>query len=67
MIDLDSAQIIKENDEPKFAVLNYKVFQELKEIVEDYLDHLHAESILKNTTENDWVDFEHVKKELRIK
>lgn len=66
MIDFDEVQIIKENDKPKFAVLNYNDFQKIKEIVEDYLDHIHATNVLKNTKSNEWYDLEDVKKELNI-
>ncbi|HEX9975169.1 MAG TPA: hypothetical protein VGD14_24160 [bacterium] len=66
MISLDSVQIIKEKEEPKFAVIDYKLFLELKEIIEDFLDHLHAESVLQNTDKDDWIDIHDVKKELGI-
>ncbi|MBN1782568.1 type II toxin-antitoxin system Phd/YefM family antitoxin [bacterium] len=67
MKDLDSVQIIKENNKPKFAVLDYHLFEEVKEIVEDYLDHCHAESVIEKTSEKDWVGLDQVKKELNIK
>jgi len=67
MKDLDSVQIIKENNKPKFAVLDYPLFEEVKEIVEDYLDHLHAESVLEKTSEKDWLGMDQIKKELKIK
>ena len=66
MKNLDSVQIIRENNKPKFAVLDYRLFEEVKEIVEDYLDHLHAESVLEKTSDKDWVGFEQVKKELNV-
>ena len=66
MKSLDSVQIIKENNKPKFAVLDYQLFQQIKEIIEDYLDHLHAESVLQKTNQNDWLDLEDLKKELGI-
>lgn len=66
MINFESVQIIKDNNEPKFAVLDYKLYQELREIVEDFLDHQHAESVLKEIGSGDWVDFSDVKKELDI-
>jgi len=67
MLNLDSVQIIKENEKPKFAVLDYNIYLELKEIIEDFLDHIHAESVIENTNKNDWVDFQDVKKELGIR
>ena len=48
------------------AVLDYKLYQELRKLIEDFLDHQHAESVLKKTDSNDWVDFADVKKELGI-
>ena len=66
MISLDSVQIIKEKEKPKFAVIDYKLFLELKEIIEDFLDHLHAEAVLENTDKDDWIDIHTVKKELGI-
>ena len=65
MKDLNSVQIIKENNIPKFAVLEYPLFEEVKEIVEDYLDHLHAEDVLKKTSDEEWMSLEEVKKELK--
>ena len=67
MKNLESVQIIKEKNKPKFAVLEYDLFEELKEIVEDYIDHLHAESVLKNTSDKDWIGLDQVKNDLNIK
>ena len=66
MKNLDSVQIIKENNKPKFAVLDYNLFRQVKEIIEDYLDHLHAESVLQKTDHDDWIDVQVLKKELGI-
>jgi len=67
MKNLESVQIIKDKNKPKYAVLEYDLFEEIKEIVEDYLDHLHADSVLKDTSDKDWIDLDKVKNELNIK
>ena len=66
MQNFDSVQIIKENNKPKFAVLDYQLFEEVKEIVEDYLDHLHIESVLDKTNDEDWVTLDDAKKKLKL-
>lgn len=67
MKDLDEVQIIKKNNKPQFAVLDYGLFERMKEILEDYMDHLHSESVLKRTKKDDWVDLSSLKQQLGIK
>lgn len=67
MKEFDAVQIIKKKNKPQFAVLEYGLFERMKEIVEDHLDHLHAESVLKNTKENEWIDLKTLKSQLGIK
>ena len=67
MLNLESVQIIKDKEKPKFAVLDYELYLQLQEIVEDFLDHLHAESVLKKTGKDEWFDLQDVKNELGIK
>lgn len=53
---LDNVQIIKENNEAKFAVIPYEEFEELKDLLSnpeklaDYLDYLHMQQVKAQDT-----------------
>jgi len=48
---LETVQIIKEKNKPKFAILAYQEFLEIKELLsnehklEDFLDYLHIQNV----------------------
>jgi len=65
-IDSEGGQIIKESDRPKFTVMASELFESPKEILQDYLDHLHAQSVIEKTSADDWLDSETVKKAFEI-
>ena len=54
---LETAQIIRDKDEKKFAVISYDEFLRLKELLsnekslEDYLDYLHIQNVKKSSKE----------------
>ena len=54
---LDQVQVIKENDQAKFAVIPFNDYLLLKEILSsetklaDYLDYLHVQNIKSQTPE----------------
>ena len=67
---LENVQIIKENSIPKFAVLDYKEYIEIKELlsdeekIQDYLDYLHIQNVKKMRKQTYSLD--EVKNELKI-
>jgi hypothetical protein len=52
---LETAQIIRDKDEKKFAVISYDEFLSLKELLSDekrlenYLDYLHIQNVKKRS------------------
>ena len=64
------AQIIKEDDQPKFAVISYKDYASLEELlrgfdsVEDLTDFLYLQKVKREN--KDWVSHEEMKKELGL-
>lgn len=64
------AQILKEDNQPKFAVISYKDYASLEELlrgfdsVEDLTDFLYLQKVKRENTE--WVSHEEMKKELGI-
>ena len=54
---LETAQIIHDKDEKKFAVISYDEFLRLKELLadeaklENYLDYLHIQNVKKSSKE----------------
>lgn len=64
----EQIQIIKENDTPKFAVIDYSEFQNIRELLldeeklEDYLDYLHMQNVKSESKE--MLTFDDVKKQL---
>jgi hypothetical protein len=52
---LETAQIISDKDEKKFAVISYDEFLRLKELLadeaklEDYLDYLHIQNVKRQS------------------
>jgi hypothetical protein len=50
---LDNYQIIKENGEDRFAVIDYSEFKQIKELIssteklQDYLDYIHIKELKK--------------------
>ena len=52
---LETAQIIRDKDEKKFAVISYDEFLHLKELLSDekrlenYLDYLHVQNVKKQS------------------
>jgi len=52
---LETAQIIRDKDEKKFAVISYDEFLSLKELLadeaklEDYLDYLHIQNVKRQS------------------
>ncbi|MEI7581810.1 prevent-host-death family protein [Runella sp.] len=64
------AQIIKEDDQPKFAVISYKDYASLEELlrgfdsVEDLTDFLYLQKVKRENKE--WVSHEEMKKELGL-
>ena len=48
---LENVQIIKENDKPRFAVLDFSEFNKIRDLLsnesqlEDYLDYLHMQNV----------------------
>jgi hypothetical protein len=65
---LDNVQIIRENNEAKFAVIDFKEYQSVKELLsdeeklEDYLDYLHIQKAKAETQK--MYSLEEVRKEL---
>ena len=65
---LETAQIIRDKDEKKFAVISYDEFLRLKDLLadeaklENYLDYLHIQNVKKQSKEN--FSLEEVKAEL---
>ena len=64
------AQILKEDNQPKFAVISYKDYASLEELlrgfdsVEDLTDFLYLQKVKKENSE--WVSHEEMKKELGL-
>ena len=64
------AQIIKEDDQPKFAVISYKDYASLEELlrgfdsVEDLTDFLYLQKVKRENKA--WVSHEEMKKELGL-
>jgi len=67
---LEQVQVIKENDQAKFAVIPFSEYLLLKEMLSseaklaDYLDYLHVQTIKSQTTER--FSLADVKRELGI-
>ncbi len=65
---LDNVQIIRENNEAKFAVIDFKEYLSLKDLLsdeeklEDYLDYLHIRKAKAETQK--MYSLEEVRKEL---
>jgi len=63
---LDNYQILKENDIPKFAVVDYNELIKVQELLrdteklEDYLDYLHIQKIKTENTE--YFSFDEIEK-----
>ncbi|MFN8344097.1 MAG: prevent-host-death family protein [Spirosomataceae bacterium] len=63
-------QILKEDDQPKFAVISYKDYTSLEEVlrgfdsVEDLTDFLQLQQVKRENTE--WVSHDEMKKELGL-
>ena len=64
----EQVQIIKENNTPKFAVIDYSEFESIRELLldeeklEDYLDYLHLRNVKAESKEMFTLD--DVKKQL---
>ncbi len=67
---LDQVQVIKDNDEAKFAVIPFDEYLFLKELLSneeklaDYLDYLHVQVVKSESTERFSLD--DVKRELAL-
>lgn len=67
---LEDVQIIRENDEARFAVIPYWEFLHLRELLwdveklEDYLDYLHMQRVKQQSQE--YVTLAEVKEELGL-
>ncbi len=67
---LETAQIIKDKDIAKFAVISYEDFLFLQELLtneeklEDYLDYLHMQNVKKKAKKR--ISLAEVKRELKI-
>lgn len=67
---LEQVQVIKENDQAKFAVIPFNEYLFLKDILsseekmEDYLDYLYAQNIKAQTTKR--FSLAEVKRELEM-
>ncbi len=67
---LETAQILKEKNEAKFAVIEYDEFVYIKDLLvnenklEDYLDYLHMQNV--KTKSDKRISLAEVKKELAI-
>ncbi len=54
---LEQVQVIKENNEVKYAIIPYAEFLQIKqllsdeELLTDYLDYLHAQTVKEETEE----------------
>ncbi|MFQ5641916.1 MAG: type II toxin-antitoxin system RelE/ParE family toxin [bacterium] len=64
---LEKSNVKKLINSPHYRLRVGNYYLQVKEIVEDFLDHLHTESILEDTKDNDWVDLQVLKNELGIK
>jgi hypothetical protein len=67
---LDNVQIINDNGEAKFAVLNFQDYLDIKALLsdtsklEDYLDYLHIQKVKQQTQKI--LSLDEVKRELSI-
>lgn len=67
---LDQVQVIKDNDQAKFAVIPFEEYLFLKELLSneeklaDYLDYLHMQAVKSESTERFSLD--DVKRELAL-
>lgn len=67
---LDQVQVIKENDQVKFAVIPFDEYLFLKELLSDteklsdYLDYLHMQSVKAQSTQS--LSLDDIKQALRL-
>lgn len=69
---LENAQIIQENGQAKFAVIDFQEYLQIKELLsnseklEDYLDYLHIQEVKKQSANQPKKTLEQVKNELGL-